>query len=187
MRVKLAPLTLGLFAGLSLLLIAAKCDSDKEARRESVEFRDQNFARAEAKYPLPAQQNFPLRGLLREYTQRQDLVNHPWFAYYVGENGNVVWYFVSETLPVNICAFLSSTEDVKFDRNGGNIILTAPSLDGIFYGGAGASAACTSVIVKDAATGAMGTIPGDKLLVFDQPLLLDAEPVRIQIQPLPEQ
>jgi len=183
MRAKLSPFIFGLFVGLSFLLMASSC-GDKASRESSVDFRDQNFARAEAKYPLPAQENFPLRGLLKEYTERQDLVNHPWFAYYMGENGNVVWYFVSETLPVNVCAFLSSTEDVR-DDNDGNLILTAPSLDGIFYGGAGASAACTSVIVKDAATKAMGLIPSDKLLIFDQPLLLEAEPVRIHIAPLP--
>lgn len=185
MRAKLSPLLLGLLVGFAVIFIAVSgCDGDKASRESSVNFRDQNFARAEAKYPLPAQQNFPARGLLKEFTERQDLVNHPWFAYYMGENGNVVWYFVSETLPVNICAFLSSTEDVR-DDDSGNLILTSPSLDGIFYGGAGASAACTSVIVKDAATGAIGTIPGDKLIVFDQPLLLEAEPIQIHINPLP--
>ena len=183
MRAKVAPLVLGLLAGLSLLLIATSC-GEPDARDQSISFRDQNLALADAKFPLPILQNFPARGLLKEFTERQDLVNHPWFAYYMGENGNVVWYFVSETLPVNVCAFLSSTEDVR-DDNDGNLILTAASLDGIFYGGAGASAACTSVIVKDAATGAIGTIPGDKLIVFDQPLLLEAEPIRLHIEPLP--
>lgn len=173
-----------LIVGLATVLVACG-DSNKIARRESINFRDQNFARAEAKYPLPSQQNFPLRELLVEYTKRQDMVNHPWYTYILGENGNVVSYFVSTTMPLNACAFLSSTEDV-YDSSYGNLALTAPSLDGIFYGGSGASVACTGWIVKDAATNAMGIIYGDKLLVFDQPLLLEAEPVRIQIQPAPQ-
>ena len=89
---------------------------------------------------------------------------------------------MSTTLPVNVCAFLSSTEDIKTHANG-NIVLTAPSLDGYYYGGAGASASCNGWIVKDAATDAMGIIYGDKLLVFDRQLILDTEPVRIQIAP----
>ena len=171
---------LGLFA---LALTTAACGSEvKTSREQSVDFRYQNFGRAEAKHPLPAQQNFPLRELLVEYTKRQDLINHPWYIYILGENLNVGMYFVSTTMPLNACAFLSSTEEVKYST-GGNLVLTAPSLDGIYYGGSGASAVCTGWIVKDAATNAMGIIYGDKLLVFDQPLIFEAEPVRIQIAP----
>ena len=175
----------GLLIVATLFLVATACGDTKESRRESISFRDQNFARAEAKFPLPTQQNFPLRELLVEYTERQDMVNHPWYTYILGENGNVVSYFVSTTMPLNACAFLSSTEDVMHGADG-DLVLTAPSLDGIFYGGSGASVACTGWIVKDAATNAMGIIYGDKLLVFDQPLLLDTEPVRIQIQAAPK-
>jgi len=122
MRAKVAPLVLGLLAGLSLLLIATSC-GEPDARDQSISFRDQNLALADAKFPLPILQNFPARGLLKEFTERQDLVNHPWFAYYMGENGNVVWYFVSETLPVNVCAFLSSTEDVRDDNDGNGTLI----------------------------------------------------------------
>ena len=171
-------------AAFAIALVVAACGYEtpggEESRKESISARWQNFERAEALLPAPAQQNFPLRELLIEYTQRQDLVNHPWYTYVLGENGNAVYYFVSTTLPVNVCAFLSSTEDVK-ESSYGNLILTAPSLDGIYYGGAGASSTCNGWIVKDAATNAMGIIYGDKLLVFDQPLILDTEPVRIQI------
>lgn len=176
-----------LLVGLAALLTAACGESDKSARKESVSFRDQNFARAEAKYPLPAQQNFPLRGLLKEFTERQDMVNHPWWTYITGENGNVVSFLVSTTVPLNVCAFLSSTEDVR-SSSYGNLVLTAPSLDGIFYGGSGASSVCNGWIVKDTSTNAMGIIyDGGRLIVWDQPLLLEAEPVRLQPVPPPSQ
>lgn len=172
-------------AALALLSVAATCDrlettGGEQSRKEAVGARWQNFERSETLHPAPLQQNFPLRALLVEYTKRQDLVNHPWYTYVLGENGNAVYYFVSTTLPVNVCAFLSATEDIKINSYG-NMVLTAPSLDGIYYGGAGASASCNGWIVKDAATNAMGIIYGDKLLVFDQPLILDTEPVRIKI------
>lgn len=185
MRVTVKILALCLIV--ATVLIAASCISERtpggeESRRQAISARWQNFERAEALHPAPLQQNFPLRALLVEYTQRQDLTNHPWYTYVLGENGNAVYYFVSTTLPVNVCAFLSATEDIK-THSYGNMVLTAPSLDGIYYGGAGASASCSGWIVKDAATNAMGIIYGDKLLVFDQPLILDTEPVLIQIAP----
>ncbi|OGZ59360.1 MAG: hypothetical protein A3F94_02330 [Candidatus Spechtbacteria bacterium RIFCSPLOWO2_12_FULL_38_22] len=177
-----------LLAILAFLLLGTACGDTtetpggEESRKDAISARWKNFERAEALYPAPMQENFPLRELLVEYTQRQDLINHPWYIYVLGENGNAVLYFVSTTIPVNVCAFLSSTEDIK-ESQWGNMILTAPSLDGIYYGGAGASASCTGWIVKDAATDAMGIIYGDNLLVFDQPLILNTEPVRIQIAP----
>lgn len=176
----------GIFmAVLALSLVAVAClgvetPGGTQSRKEAVSARWNNFERAEALHPAPDQQNFPLRALLVEYTKRQDLVNHPWYTYVLGENGNAVYYFVSTTIPVNVCAFLSATEDVK-THSYGNLVLTAPSFDGIYYGGAGANASCNGWIVKDAATNAMGIILGNNLLVFDQPLILDAEPVRIQI------
>ena len=176
-----------LLAVLAFMLLGTACidegtPSGEESRDEAISSRWKNFERAEALHPAPMQENFPLRELLVEYTQRQDLINHPWYIYVLGENGNAVLYFVSTTIPVNVCAFLSSTEDIKKSQ-WGNMILTAPSLDGIYYGGAGASSPCNGWIVKDAATDAMGIIYGDKLLVFDQPLILNTEPVRIQIAP----
>lgn len=164
-----------------LALAATACENDQASRADAVDFRDDNFARAQALHPEPAQQNFPLRELLVEYTNRQDLVNHPWYTYILGENGNATHYFVSTTMPLNACTFLSSSEDVRKSSNG-DLIMTAPSLDGIFYGGSGASSACSGWIVKDAATNAMLIIYGDKLLVSDQPLLLDTQPVRIAIE-----
>jgi hypothetical protein len=178
----LTVLAFGLFFAAIAMGVSCGGSQGQSAREQSVDFRYQNFARAEQIHPLPAQQNFPLRELLAEYTRRQDLINHQWYIYILGENLNVGMYFVSTTMPLNACAFLSSTEEV-YGSSYGNLVLTAPSLDGIYYGGSGASAVCTGWIVKDAATNAMGIIYGDKLLVFDQPLIFEAEPVRIQIAP----
>jgi len=126
---------------IAIMLVATACTDANEtpggeqSRKEAISERWQNFELAEAVIPAPQQQNFPLRALLAEYTERQDLLNHPWFTYILGENGNAVSYFVSTTVPVNVCAFLSATEDVK-THSYGNMVLTAPSLDGIYYGGA---------------------------------------------------
>lgn len=102
-----------------------------EQREQSVAQRTTNMARAEALYPAPDNQNFPLRALLIEYTRRQDLINHPWYTYIMSDTGSITHYFVSTTMPVSTNAFLGSTE-VVWSSDQKSEVLTAPSLDGIY-------------------------------------------------------
>lgn len=163
-----------------MIVLAACTDAtDAERQREqSVKARTETFARAESVVPLPQPQNFPLRAALVEFTDRQDMVNHPWYIYVLGQNGNAIGYFVGKTYPQNVCNFLSSTERVE-TRYEGTIVLQAPSLDGVYYGGSGASGACTSYFFFDAATNAMQVIDGLPFFVSDAPLALDAKPIRV--------
>lgn len=163
-----------------ILGVACSDTAGDQARADSVDARNDSFARAEALYPIPITTNFPAREALVEYTIRQDRPNHPYYVYILGENGSITHYFVSKTLPVNVCAFLSSTEDVRTSSNG-NLKMTAPSLDGIFYGGAGASAACDGLILFDQATDAMFVVYGPGTIISDAPLKLDLKPVQIEI------
>lgn len=180
MRRPVALLAIALIAGLSFFMVGGCTDdTGDEQRGESTDFRWDAHKKARAKWGMPRVQNFPLYGLLLEYTEKTDLSYHPWYTYILGENGTITHYFVSTTVPVNSCAFLGSTEDVE-TKHEGTIVLTAPSLDGIFYGGAGASAACNGWIFKDAATGSLGMAFGAQILTFEQPLILEAEPIRIQ-------
>lgn len=161
-------------------LIASGCTSDPpqvQQRKESIDDRAEMMGRAEALYPVPDSQNFPLRQLLVEYAKREDLVNHPWYTYIMSDTGAITHYFVSTTIPVSTSAFLSSTEDVL----SGGTIVTAPSLDGIYYGGAGSTTGSNGWIFIDAATGAMGIAYGQKILTFDAPLILETEPQLITI------
>ncbi len=166
---------------MSLMLFAACVQTDSEKQREaSIEARTNTFAAAEAAAPAPKNVNFPVRKVLVEYTRRGDMINHPWYTYIMNDLNAVTHYFVSTALPVNSCAFLSSTEDIDRSSNG-NVKMTAPSLDGIYYGGSGASASCNGWIFIDAATGTMGLTFGTKIMTFDSPLVLETEPILIRI------
>ena len=150
-----------------------------QQREASVKARTEVFANAEAIAPLPQPQNFPLRQALVEFTLREDLINHPWYTYILGQNGNVVGYYVTKTVPISTCNFLSSTEVVD-STNNGKVVLTAPSLDGIYYGGAGASANC-GFFFFDYATNAMISLsPGVLFFSSDQPLRLEAAPILVE-------
>jgi len=165
-----------------LLLTTISCSENSKSatqRNESVRTRTEVFGAAEAKFPIPRPKNFPLREALVRFTEREDLLDHPWYVYIIADTGNILGYYVAKQVPVNSCTFLSSTENVR-DDDDGNLILTAPSLDGIYYGGGGASAGCDEWFFFDGATDAMIKIRGVKFFVADQPLKLEAEPILVE-------
>lgn len=170
-----------LIGALGITLAACNGDSAKKQtmqRRQSIAARADAFARAEAAAPLPRPTNFPLRKALVEFTKRQDLTNHPWYVYILADTGNMIGYYVATTVPINACDFLSSTEDVR-DDDDGNLVLTAPSLDGMFYGGSGASSGCDAWFFFDSTTNALIQIRGVKFFSTDQPLKVDAKPINV--------
>lgn len=145
--------------------------------RDSVSDRAEMFRRAEAAYPTPYTINFPMRALLVKYTEQCDKVNHPWYTYVYAETGQIMFYFVSTTMPVSTNAFLGSTESVD-EYN--DLVLTAPSLDGIYYGGAGSVTGSNGWIFEDAATGGIGVVFGASVMTFEAPIVLETEPMLVQ-------
>lgn len=183
MRFRLATVILAFAAlvGAAVLLISCiEPDTGEISRKTGIEFRDDNMERAERKVPVRPSVNFPLRAGLEEFNWRIDQVNHPWYTYILGDQGNILGYYVSTTRPINSCTFLSSTEDVV-TKHEGTIVLTAPSLDGIFYGGSGASAGCDAWFFFDQSTLALIEIRGVKFFTSDQPLKLEAEAILVDL------
>lgn len=163
---------------IAALFLVAGCTEDKKAeqqRESAVHARADVFEQAESLVPAPVGQNFPLRRALAKFTDRQDLLDHPWYIYILGDNGNVIGYYVGQTVPINACDFLSSTEDYQ-----DGAILTAPSLDGIFYGGSGSASGCDAWFFFDSSTDALVQIRGVNFFTADQPLKLDAKPITVE-------
>lgn len=150
----------------------------QEQRKDSIRERSSTFERAERIAPVPRTVNFPLRKALVEFTARQDELDHPWYVYVLAQTGNIIGYYVAKTVPVNACNFLSSTEVVDSGESG-KVVLTAPSLDGIYYGGAGASSGCDAWFFFDSATNALIQIRGVNFFTADQPLRLEAKPITV--------
>lgn len=186
-----------------ILIGAVACDDTKNVppnpgqiaqqnRLTSVDQRAENFKKAADLYPQPQQENFPLRQALVKYTERQDLVNHPWYIYiknvcYQCPGGISYQYFIGQTYPLSTCDFLGSTEEVqnaKITGDNGNalstVVVKAPSLDGIYYGGSGAEGGCDYFFFEQA-TDAMEVIHHDEhWFVSDKLLLLDATAVTVR-------
>ena len=150
-------------------MAAGSCDGTDLAQQaeQAANQRADNFSRAQKLYPAPNNQNFPLREALVQFTQPQDLTNHPWYVYVFPPYGSQpIGYYVAKAVPQNICNFLSSSQG-KGDG------YQAPSLDGIFYGGSGASNGCDAVFFFDYATNALIQIGKLGYFTADQPLNLD--------------
>lgn len=165
---------------LAVALVGCTVDSKAEQQRKaSIDARTDAFAQAESVVPLPRPQNFPMRAALAEYTDRQDMLNHPWYIYVLGDNGNTFGYFVGKTYPQSTCNFLSSTETIN-SNDKGRVVLTAPSLDGVYYGGGGSEGGGCDYFFFDAATNAMQVIHHDiKWFVSDAPLGLNVSPIKV--------
>lgn len=171
---------------LMLAIFVIACDSGNsdltKQRNDSVDKRVDTMNRAEASHPTPYTENFPLRQLLVEYTNRTDMLNHPWYNYIMAENGQITHYFVSASIPVSTNAFLGSTESI-YRSDDGTVVVAAPSLDGIYYGGGGSIGSDNGWIFKDSTTGAILVIHcyTGTLISVDAPLMLETEPMLMKI------
>jgi hypothetical protein len=148
--------------------------------KDSSKLRADTYAKAQAQVPTPNVTNFPRRQTLADSTVRQSLPNHPWYVYILGQNGNVVNYFVAKSVPVNDCDYLSSTQDVHYHdgSGGGTYILDAPSLEGIYQSASG----CSTLTFFDLTSNAeiQVTVASLSTYVSDRPLKVDAKPIKVK-------
>lgn len=173
------------FLGLLLVLIAlssAACStggsskpSAEAQRSQAARQRTDAYAKAVAQVPTPIPTNFPRRQTLANAVIRQALPNHPWYVYVLGQNGNIVNYFVAKSVPVNDCDYLSSTEQIV-DTHGSSWQIKAPSLEGIFQSGSG----CNTLTFFDLATNSEVQITSMQTFVTDRPLRVKAQPLQLK-------
>jgi hypothetical protein len=160
-----------------------KSVDSQNQRASAVQTRANIFARAEQMYPVPEVHYFLAREMLVKYVERQDVPDHPFYIYVMTDIGTILGYYVAQSAPVSVNAFLSSTEDIYGDNWGeggeGMVTTTAPSIDGIYYGGAGSSAGSNAWFFFDAATDALIMLYDTKMFVSDQPLNIDAPMISI--------
>jgi hypothetical protein len=178
---RVAGLVLAVLA-LGLLSTACMAEDTNQTRSDQRKSAQQSRGEAEqaasAKYPIKKNVNFPKRGMLVEMAAREDLTNHAWYVYVLADTGNVIGYYVAETVPINACNFLSQNQEiVKADYGEGwsSHVLSLPSLDGMYYG----NSECNVWVFQDAATGAVVKLGGVKFFVADAPLSIEAEAIRV--------
>ena len=92
---------------------------------------------------------------IQEYTAREDVNvylqetegRNTWYVYALNFNGDALFYIVSDIKPRNICVSLTAP-DRKVHGTNGNIVMTAPALDGVYYSGN----SCDAYYMRDKTT-----------------------------------
>lgn len=165
-----------IFLTVTAVALAGGLDtSPSNNRKDAVQSRNDAFNRAKAQYPDPKTVNFPARKALVQFTERTDLLNHPWYVYILGDNGNTIGYYVAKNAPENACNFLSSTQDI-YHGDKSDTVMQSPSYDGVYYG----ESTCDEWFFFDAATNALIEVRGMRFYTADQPLSLNAKPIQVK-------
>jgi hypothetical protein len=186
-KVLLGVLVLTLILGAGGIILASCEDSknylaDKQ-RVESIRTRSEMFEKATSAAPEPIPENFLARQMLVKYVDRLDTPDKPCYIYLITEMGTCIGYYMAQAAPVNLNAFLSSTQSISNPYGDGNVVLDSPSLDGIFYGGAGSSQGGNNWFFFDSATDALIILYDQKIIASDQPLSIDADPITVLVNP----
>lgn len=154
-------------------LAISGCEQSTSQKQASQ--RDALMDKADAQVPVPNVDNFVTREMVSEYMDRMDMPNKLFYVYLTADTGNVLGYYVSRGAPVNICTFMTPPDKVDSSTNG-KVTRQAPAIDGLYYG----AGACDLYYFFDAETDAMIMIKGLNILMSEQPMSLDAEPISIK-------
>lgn len=163
----------------TMALIGAGCGghngaSANEQRQQAIKLRANTYARAAAQIPNPIVTNFPRRQTLVDAVKRQSLPNHPWYVYILGQNGNIVNYFVAKSVPVNDCDYLAAAQQIN-DQYEGPVVVDSPSMEGIYQSSSG----CNTLTFFDLSTGAEIQVSSTQSFVTDRPLRVEAEAIKV--------
>lgn len=170
----------------SLIIIAAllatltlpACQEKATAKQKNDRARTEVMERATEAVPVPRVNNFLTREYVAKWMHKMDDPSKVFYVYLLADTGNPVGYYVG-TRPISICSFMTPT--VEYYQSGGSLDLgPAPALDGVYYGAGGN---CDTYFMFDAATDAVIHFSGFKYFTSDEPLSLDAEPIRVAATP----
>ena len=165
------------------VIALAACQAEgtpaEQAREQNVEAQGQMMARATAAVPVPQTTHFLARQNLAEYMGRMDDPVKVWYIYEMADTGSVLGYYVSRTYRQSVCTFMTPPEEVRHRRgtNGNtSVVVTAPALDGIYYGDGG----CETVFFFDQNSDAM-IFTSMRFRASDVPLDIDAPLIGVQV------
>ncbi len=175
---KLIAIPLGLLLAGSMMGNKGCEAAPPTARETNMKAQASLMDRATATVPVPQVNNFLSREAVAKQVKRLDEKGKLFYVYILGDNGQQLGYYVSNTRPVATCSLLTPPDDIweRHMGNGGYSTqrITAPGLGGTYSPGP-----CGSVFFFDAATDAYIEIAGLNYFVSDQPLSVKSEPIKI--------
>jgi hypothetical protein len=161
---------------IALSFMVTGCNGEASTTEKQEQTRSSLMDKANASVPIPRIDNFLARQSVAEYMRRMDNPSKTFYIYVLGDNGNTIGYYVAKSQPMNICSFMSPTDKVEERYGDPDVVRQAPALDGLYYGSSG----CNVDYFFDAETDALIQLNGLNYMITDQPLKLDAKPLKVQ-------
>jgi hypothetical protein len=161
---------------IALSFMVTGCKGEASTTEKQEQARSSLMDKANASVPIPRIDNFLARQSVAEYMRRMDNPSKTFYIYVLGDNGNTIGYYVAKSQPMNICSFMSPTDKVEERYGDPDVVRQAPALDGLYYGSSG----CNVDYFFDAETDALIQLNGLNYMITDQPLKLDAKPLKVQ-------
>jgi hypothetical protein len=153
----------------AVVALGACTSSSKSGQNKESGLQQTNYDRLVAQDPAHEMQTSVTRKTINRWidTWGKD-PNKLAYVYFQNANGDLTGYYVLKGLPVSYCTALTPTYKVR-DSSNGNLMLPAPSVDGVYYSGG----ECNTFYGFDATTGAYIEYTaglGINVLIYDQPL-----------------
>jgi hypothetical protein len=169
--------------GTAILISAGSCsgEDDSSSQERESESRGLSYDAQVANQPAQRMEYSPTRDTINFWINTWDEPDKVSFVYLQNANGDLIGYYVMKGLPVNMCAALTPTYELKnVDAVGGSqdIMVPAPSVDGVYYSGG----QCMTYYGRDATTDTYLEFTaglGINVLLYEEPL-----PRSVDVQPL---
>lgn len=171
--------SLALIIGSTAFLYGCNIETTESARDKESANQEKIIAKANNKIPTYQPNNFLTRKAVDQWMKRMDTPDKTFFIYLLGMNGNHLGYYVGQTRPISTCTLLTPPDKLHYSASSSGkayAVTDAPSLDGV-YGGGGCD---SSFFFFDAETDAYIEIQGVNYFVSDQPLSIDADPIKVK-------
>lgn len=171
--------TLAALAALAALFALAACEDQPSSQQQEANRQQSSYDRLTAGQPAKTMSYSPTRETINFWIDTWDEPNKLSYVYLQASNGQLVGYYIFKGLPVSYCASLTPNYRIRDgDSTDGDLVLPAPAMDGVYYGGSGS---CSTYYGRDATTDSyleytVGT--GISALIYEQPLpRQDVEPL----------
>ena len=159
---------------LAIMLVAVGFGCSSSDLQKSRQIQQSVLSNAFDSVPPYQPNDFAARKAINWYLEETESFE-TWYVYAVNRDGTPMFYVVSDFKPQNICVSITSPD--RAIGQGGS--MSAPALDGVYYGGAG----CYAYYMRDANTGGFIELAGQTytLISSKTPLFLETDVKRLEI------
>jgi len=152
------------------------CDDNESNTKVEREVQEDNLEASLAAEPPYQYQYFLTAQAINEYCKRTDVPGKLWYVYLYAPMGQELGFFVADRIPTSINVARTNPQRVV-DRSGGDVVIKAPALDGVYYAGN-----IDMAYIFDVESDAMICYYNIPAIVSDKPLSLNMPQLEVKFE-----